>query len=464
VLPLLAPNAVLNDLPPTQWGVIRGGIINFNQDSDQVGRHYWLYLTHAGWRIDSLPARVASDLGWPLPDQPEIRLNWRQTPPHFSYADLYFDSQREHPKLAPDLLRNKVIVIGARAPGLQDLRPTPLSAVYPGSDILATALDNLRAGDWLRERPRSAMLPLAMGLVVLLAWAFARGVSVARVGYALAAGSLACMAFGFWQLRQGTWWPVFSPLVYGWGAYWLYALRAYLHERAERERTVRLFQRFLDPRVVRGLVETGEIDMAARPQSREITVLFSDIRGFTTLSETRAPEYIVDLLNRYFTDQVAIVRKHGGTLDKFIGDAIMAFWGAPVSDPDHARHAVAAAIEMAEALERFKAELGDIGHDFDIGIGLNSGPAVVGFIGSEDRLDYTAIGDTVNLASRIEGQTKGVARVLIADATRRLAGEDFTYRDCGDHHVKGREQAVRLFEPARRKTTHETPHGEENKP
>nr|WP_265584019.1 adenylate/guanylate cyclase domain-containing protein [Chitinimonas koreensis] len=208
-----------------------------------------------------------------------------------------------------------------------------------------------------------------------------------------------------------------------------------------------MFQRFLDPRVVGDLVARGEIDTGAIAESREITVLFSDIRGFTTLSETRSPEAIVSLLNRYFSTQVEIIFRHGGTLDKFIGDAIMAFWGAPVHDPDHARHAVAAAIEMSQALVRFKAELTDLGQDFDIGIGLNSGPAVVGFVGSNDRLDYTAIGDTVNLASRIEGQTKGVARVLVAESTRLAAGEAFAYRDCGLHHVKGREQEVRLFEP-----------------
>jgi adenylate cyclase len=208
-----------------------------------------------------------------------------------------------------------------------------------------------------------------------------------------------------------------------------------------------MFGRFLDPRVVGDLVARGEINTELNAESREVTVLFSDIRGFTTMSETHTPQAIVSLLNRYFSTQVEIIFRHGGTLDKFIGDAIMAFWGAPVGDPDHARHAVAAAIEMSQALERFKQEVSELGHAFDIGIGLNSGPAVVGFIGSNDRLDYTAIGDTVNLASRIEGETKGVARVLIAESTMRAAGDAFEYRDKGEHHVKGREQAVRLFEP-----------------
>ena len=182
-------------------------------------------------------------------------------------------------------------------------------------------------------------------------------------------------------------------------------------------------------------------------ESRDITVLFSDIRGFTTLSEQRTPEEVVALLNRYFTLQVEVIFRHGGSLDKFIGDCIMAFWGAPLDQPDHARRAVAAALEMAEVLRRFKIELGEEDADFDVGIGLHSGPAVVGLIGSDQRREYTAIGDTVNLASRIEGLTRGVARILVSDETRKRCGEDLLFRPHGAFEVKGRVQGVELFEP-----------------
>jgi adenylate cyclase len=146
-----------------------------------------------------------------------------------------------------------------------------------------------------------------------------------------------------------------------------------------------------------------------------------------------------------------VVFRHGGTLDKFIGDAVMAFWNAPTDTPGHAGKAVAAAIEMTRALDDFKRELaaGNEGlGDFDIGIGLHTGPAVVGFLGSDTRMEYTAIGDTVNLASRIESATKGVARVLVSDATRDacdVAGIRFEHR--GQFHVKGREKPVDLYEP-----------------
>ena len=212
---------------------------------------------------------------------------------------------------------------------------------------------------------------------------------------------------------------------------------------------MRIFNRFLDPRVVSSLVAQGETPQSLIGQAREITVLFSDIRGFTTLSEKRSPEEIVSLLNSYFSLQVEIIFRHGGTLDKFIGDAIMAFWGAPQDDPKHAEHAVAAALEMEQSLLRFKEELGEDGKSFDVGIGIHSGKAVVGFIGSEARMEYTAIGDTVNLSSRIEGPTNGVARILVSSDTVAHCQNAFDFGPTGYYKIKGRLQEVELFSPTK---------------
>jgi adenylate cyclase len=236
-----------------------------------------------------------------------------------------------------------------------------------------------------------------------------------------------------------------TPLLFGWGFYFAAALSEYMREKKSREQTVRMFNRFLDPRVVESLVAHGETPQSLSGQARDITVLFSDIRGFTTMSESHTPEQIVALLNRYFSLQVEVIFRHGGTLDKFIGDAIMAFWGAPQDDPQHAAHAVAAAIEMEQCLLKFKQELGDEGKDFDVGIGIHSGKAVVGFIGSDERLDYTAIGDTVNLSSRIEGLTKGVARILVSSDTVAQCQGAFDFVPTGSYKVKGRLQEVELF-------------------
>jgi adenylate cyclase len=189
-----------------------------------------------------------------------------------------------------------------------------------------------------------------------------------------------------------------------------------------------------------------------------VTVLFSDIRGFTTLSETATPQHIVNLLNRYFDRQVEIIFKHHGTLDKFIGDCIMAFWGAPFDDPQQTQHALAAALEMQDALIAFNQELraeDSLAVGFDIGIGIHVGPAVIGFIGAQRKLDYTAIGDTVNLASRVEGLTKDVARILVTrevkDACEGSKGSNaWIFELCGTFDVKGRSAQVELYSPSRK--------------
>jgi adenylate cyclase len=441
-VPMLLPLAVLSHPE-----AMRGGLINFTEDGDGVGRYHELYLDRAGWRFPSLAAHIVESAGRQLPDEQKIMLNWRRGWKHVSYGDIFLDSQRARPLRNPNELRDKIVVIGTAAPGLQDLRLTPLASTYPGVEILATAIDNLDRGDWLRTVPRSWMLPLALAAIGLVALGFARGSSVPKIGYALAAVALLIIGAAWFALTRGLFVAVFAPLAAGGIFYLLCGALAYLQERADRLKTATMFKRFLDPRVVTDLIGRGEIDHRTQAEAREISVLFSDIRNFTTLSENASPEEVVALLNLYFSRQVEVIFKHGGTLDKFIGDAIMAFWGAPTAYPDHAERAVAAAIEMSSVLDELRAELGTIGSALDIGVGVHTGRAVVGCIGSTDRLDYTAIGDTVNLASRIEGLTKGISRVLVSEATHLAAKEQFGWKDCGFHRVKGREVEVRLYQP-----------------
>ena len=443
-LPLLAPKA----LAPDVW---RTGLINFLADSDGLGRRYWLQYPHAGWSLPGMPVRVATDLGITVPTQDSLPLHFYGQPfTHYAYADLFLASLQEKPDKLPDL-RNKIIIIGAAAPGLHDLRPTPLGAATPGPVILATALANLQQQDYLRPLP-DALAPALGGLVLcLMVLATRRHVSPTLQGSVLALLTLAALLAAYFLLAHNLLWLPFSTLLTLWLFYAACALEAYFRERRQREHALQLFGRFVDPRVVSALVAGDTLAQAQAGQSQEITVLFSDIRGFTSLSETSSPEHVVQLLNRYFSAQTEIIFSHGGTLDKFIGDAIMAFWGAPVATPQHASQAVAAALALQEGLLAFRQELGAAGASFDIGIGIHSGPAVVGFIGAAQRLDYTAIGDTVNLASRIEGLTKGVARVLVSESTRDACRAEnatrFIFIDHGEFSVKGRERPVRLFEP-----------------
>ncbi len=217
------------------------------------------------------------------------------------------------------------------------------------------------------------------------------------------------------------------------------------------KRIRRAFSRFVPAQVIDSLVEqTDENDESVGVgETRTVAILFSDIRSFTNISERNKPDVLVSFLNRYFTVMVDIIRKHGGTIDKFIGDAIMAEFGTPVSYEDNCKRAVAAACEMRDALETL--EIGDLvlpdGMKFDTGIGIHYGDVIVGSIGSKDKTDYSVIGDSVNLASRLEGLTKTYGtHILVSDSVFEDAGEDaFPFRHIDDVRVKGKKNAVPIY-------------------
>ena len=466
-----------------EHGNWRFGTIDYNKDEDDIGRRYDLFTPAYGWLIPSLPARVAMDLGYNVPQQKDFLIYWRGgqfAHPRIPYYELYQDVQKRTPARNPHELTNKIVIIGATAPILGDLRATPVASLYPGVEILATAIDDLKNQQFLQAPPSGIKFLLTALLITLLVGAFRRTQNAAIIFLLFFPFTPLLIGVSYYAVTARVLLPVLSPLVFGWLFYAAASLNEYITERRSRQRTIDQFSRFLDPQVVQQVI--GDDSESIKTHNTEISVLFSDIRSFTTLSEGRSPQLIFALLNRYFSSQVNVIFQHGGTMDKFIGDAIMAFWGAPLPDPEHARHAVEAALDMSDEIPRFRetlariaelaakqekdklgelaeitsldelAGLKDIAPNFEIGIGIHSGPATVGMLGFEGRMDYTCIGDAVNTASRTEGQTKGKARILVTAETRERCGEEFDFIDHGVYKVKGREQEVHLYEPVRKQT------------
>jgi adenylate cyclase len=463
------PDAKANILLPRALStkVWRLGAINFEADADGVGRRYPLAIDVLGWPLPSIGARVARDLGYEVPDRRDIVLSWSSQPHRtVSFVDFYDDVRRVakgDPAQRPaSEFTGKIVLIGANLTGINDIHPTPRSSTDFGPDIIATAIDNLKNQDYLTLAPRPVTAAIGLALLLLVWAGYHRLHHSLALGGLLLAASAALLAIAYVGLGRHVVLHVATPLVFAWALYAAIALRTYVTERDLRLRTVQAFSRFVNPVIVGRLLSEG--GLSREPEAREITVLFCDIRGFTTLSEWLEPKALIDLLNRHFAVHVDVIFRHGGTLDKFIGDAMMAIWGAPVDDPRHAERAVACALEMRDAYEDFRRGLPPELAGFDIGIGIHSGTAIVGLVGPERRPEYTAIGDTVNVAARIEGLTSGSAgrspdapdadrqrcRILVSQETRERAGAAFDFSPAGHYKVKGRTSEVDVFEPKRR--------------
>ncbi|MBI4741906.1 MAG: adenylate/guanylate cyclase domain-containing protein [Betaproteobacteria bacterium] len=379
--------------------------------------------------------------------------------PRLSLKHLLSADAGRDPVLAA--LRGKVVLIGATAAGLNDDHFTPYAArafsgrgaLMSGVEVHANILESLLAGERVQplgEGPRMASLLLLAGIA---AFAFAALPAwLGALAWALAAGLLA--VFGYAAFRFGVLVPV---AIYG--AATLILLLCILGwrltgEERERARVRQMFGRYVSAQVVEALLQPGN-----RPElggkAQEITVLFTDIRSFTTISERLSAKEVVEMLNAYLTRACAVLLAEGGSIDKFIGDAIMVEFGAPLSLPDHAVRAARAAVALRGVAEDFSAWMRGRfpGRDlpaFSIGIGLHSGEAVVGNIGTPTRMEFTAIGDTVNLASRLERLTRvwGCA-ILASGATIKLAGGTVVCGRSDVATVAGREAPVRVFEVLR---------------
>jgi adenylate cyclase len=364
--------------------------------------------------------------------------------PIVSIADLVDGTAR------PESVKDRVVFVAATAIGTHDQRVTPLERAVPGVYIHATLAQNLLDGRSM-TRPKhiiaiELLLLLAIGLIA--GWVMTRLNVVGQIGTALA------MAAGWLLIDQTvlfanglvvyTVLPVFQIFF----SLLAVALYRFLVEQRERQKTRQAFGRYLAPAVMEQVLTKPEEYLKLGGRRYEATVLFSDIRGFTTISEALTPEELGTLLNRYMTPMTDIVFEFGGTLDKYIGDAVMAFWGAPLEQPDHAVRACKASLKMVATVEALNKEFEAAGLPrIAIGIGLSSGPMTIGNMGSDDHFAYTALGDRVNLGARLEGQTKDYGvDVIISDACYQLVKDEMMCRELGALRVKGKYEPVRIYE------------------
>lgn len=355
-------------------------------------------------------------------------------------------------KTPPGTFKDKLVVIGPSAPSLQDVHPTSTTGadeLMAGAEIQATALDTVRRGLPLQSAPRwlDIALILLLGMVAPLGSVRFSPLRAIAIALALAAAFVVAVQLSF---NSGT----ILTFVYPLGALTLTTVGAlvvhYVTTAYERERVRDLFARFVPENVVdEVLARTGE-GLRIGGVQRDGTVMFTDLRGFTSFAEALPPERVIDVLNRYLSGMSDAILNQGGTLVAYMGDGIMAVFGAPIEQEDHADRGLLAAREMLwERLPEFNDWIlsEGLGEGFRMGIGLNSGSVMSGNVGSERRLEYTAIGDTTNTASRLEGMTKGTPHQLfLADATRsRLHDAPPDLIDVGEFEVRGRTAKVKLW-------------------
>jgi adenylate cyclase len=384
----------------------------------------------------------------PMDEGGRVLVNFRGPPrtfPHYSAIDVIFG------RVGDEELRDKLVLIGPTETGIKDLYPSPFTNVAPGVEVHANVLDNLMAGDVLRRRDDLILVELAAVVVLGLATMIA----VPLLGTAVRAAAFAAVLLAL-LVGVGAWaflghglvlvvaYPALSVVA-------TYLAMAITHGSAQEARTRWIrntFAQFVPPEVVNEMIERPD-SFEVGGQRKDLSILFSDIRSFTTIAEELGPDDTTKLLNAYLTPMTKIVFDSRGTLDKYIGDAIVAFWGAPLPVPDHPRHAAEAALAMQAAVRRMRETRPDLrgAERLHIGIGIHSAEVNVGKMGSELRFDYTATGDGMNLCSRLEGMTKQYGSAILAseDLVRRLP-DGFRLRELDAIRVKGKKDGVRIFE------------------
>lgn len=408
-----------------------------------------------GFPPDSMFTRGYPGLEWveagpvrvPVDERANALVPYRGFSGSFPYVSATDVLSGKAPK---ETLRGRIVLVGTTAPGLQDLRSTPVSALYPGVEIHANLVVGMLDGS-IKQKP-----PYVLGAEVLLLAGAGITMAVAlpllTPLWATVVGALALLVVVGINLLVWTQANLVLPLASGlllvvglWALNMIYGY--FVEARAKREIATR-FGEYVPPEIVEEMARNPGVSSSMESIERELTILFSDVRGFTRISESLDARNLSALMNEYLTPMTRAVHVTRGTIDKYIGDAIVAFWGAPLEDVSHAAHAVQAGLDMQQRLAGINQEFSAKGWpQLAVGIGLNTGRVRVGNMGSEVRVAYTVMGDAVNLASRLESLTKhyGVA-MLVGEATR-VSAPEFVYREIDRVRVVGREEPVTIFEP-----------------
>lgn len=352
------------------------------------------------------------------------------------------------PTIDPTILKGRYVFFGLSAPGLMDLKPTPVGKTYPGVEIHTTFLDNLLANDFAKpiSRPITIILTILISIIAGIStrkskkWYHAVIISCSLIIVLIATAILA------YPLKI---WFSIAPL----GAGMIFSLLAsgvvnYAIEGHQKRFIKGAFKQYLSPIVIEKLMQDPD-RLQLGGEEKTLSIFFSDIQGFTTISENLTPKELTHLLNTYLTAMTNIIHNEGGTIDKYEGDAIIAFWNAPLEQNDHAKRAVSAALRCQQKLEEMRPALKEIcGKDVMVRIGINTGPVVVGNMGSDQRFDYTFLGDSGNLAARLEGINKQFGTYLmISEFTKNIIAETFPTRELSRVTVVGKTQPITIYEP-----------------
>jgi adenylate cyclase len=457
------PSALSAGLPVDELiRAARGaGNVLFLPDKDGIFRRLPLAGSYQGRLIPSISVALADFVGGGIgfssvPVDSSGRMIIRYHGPAGTYKRYSIASiinswalieEGKEPQVQPSEFSGKTVLIGGNAPGILDNRPTPLSGACPGVEIQATMLDNLLRRDFIRVPPPAVFF----GFLIFVSLLTAVGSSVLRKIRLLVVFFILCLAVpcaAVWlAFRSGFWLdfvvPEFAVVAGFLGA----SLLNYSVEGKQRRFIKNVFRHYLSPDVIERVIQNPAL-LQLGGEKREITSFFSDVAGFTTISESLSPEELVNLLNEYLSEMTDLILSSGGTLDKYEGDAIIAFWNAPLDQPDHALRACRAALGCQKRLAGLQPHFREkYGRAVTMRIGLNSGAAVVGNMGSSRRFDYTAMGDTINLAARLEGACKQYkVPILVGEATHRHVENDLAAREVDIIRVVGKTKPVAVFE------------------